>query len=291
MNGEGGRDGESHNRSWNSGVEGETTDKAINQLRQRRQRDFIAKLMLSQGVPMLSHGDELDRTQRGNNNVYAQDNEISWVHWDLTPDQQDLLTFTSAVIALRLNHPVFHRRRFFGGGAKHGGESELGDIEWFKPDGSHMDEADWNSGFPRSLMVFLNGDAIPEPDRMGRRITDDHFLLMFNSHSEAIKFTVPPARFGDEWTVRLNTTTGVVDGLEGPRWLADSAHLVESHSMVVLSTSVVPPEERAASRSRAEKASATVAQSSSRPAGQPSSDSKPERPTGIRPAADRGRQR
>src|SRR5919107_4176187 len=124
LNGEGGRDGESHNRSWNSGVEGETTDKAINQLRRRRQRDFIAKLMLSQGVPMLSHGDELDRTQRGNNNVYAQDNEISWVHWDLVRDQEDLLAFTSAVTAFRLNHPVFRRRRFFAGDAKHGGESE-----------------------------------------------------------------------------------------------------------------------------------------------------------------------
>src|SRR5918993_1073777 len=291
MNGEGGRDGESHNRSWNSGVEGETTDKAINLLRRRRQRDFIAKLMLSEGVPMLSHGYELDRTQRGNNNVYAQDNEISWVHWDLTPDQEDLLAFTSAVIALRQKHPVFRRRRFFGGDAKHGGESELGDIEWFKPDGSHMDESDWNSGFARSLMVFLNGDAIPEPDRMGRRITDDHFLLMFNAHSDAIKFTVPPAKFGDEWTVRLDTNTGVVDGMEGPRWLADSAHLVESQSMVVLSTSVVPPEERAAAQSRADKASATVAQASARPALQPSSGSKPKRPTGAGRAASRGKQR
>ena len=292
MNGEGGRDGESHNRSWNSGVEGETTDTSINQLRRRRQRDFIAKLMLSQGVPMLSHGDELDRTQRGNNNVYAQDNEISWVHWDVTPDQHQLFAFTSAVIALRLNHPVFRRRRFFGGGAKHGGESELGDIEWFKPDANHMDEADWNSGFARSLMVFLNGDAIPEPDRMGRRITDDHFLLMFNAHSEAIKFTVPSAKFGDEWTVRLNTTTGVVDGREGPRWLADSAHLVEGQSMVVLSTSVVPPEERAAAQSRADKASATVAQSSSRPAAQPPRSSRPKKRTsGRTAAASRGRER
>src|ERR671910_227704 len=290
-NKENNKDGTDTNWSWNCGHEGETTDKAINLLRRRRQRDFIAKLMLSQGVPMLSHGDELDRTQRGNNNVYAQDNEISWVHWDLTPDQEDLLAFTSAVIALRQKHPVFRRRRFFGGDAKHGGESELGDIEWFKPDGSHMDESDWNSGFARSLMVFLNGDAIPEPDRMGRRITDDHFLLMFNAHTEAIKFTVPPAKFGDEWTVRLNTATGVVDGRDGPRWLADSAHLVEGQSMVVLSTSVVPPEERAAAQSRADKASATVAQASARPALQPSSGSKPKRPTGAGRAASRGKQR
>jgi isoamylase len=280
MNGEGGRDGESYNRSWNSGVEGETTDKAINQLRRRRQRDFITKLMLSQGVPMLSHGDELDRTQRGNNNVYAQDNEISWVHWDLTRDQEDLLAFTSAVIALRLNHPVFRRRRFFAGDAKHGGESELGDIEWFRPDASPMDEADWNSGFARSLMVFLNGDAIPEPDRMGRRITDDHFLLMFNAYTDPIKFTVPPVRFGDKWMVRLDTNTGLVDPPDAATWDADSAHLVESHSVVVLSTSVVPPEERAAAQSRAEEASATLARSSLRPALQPSKGTRSKGRTG-----------
>jgi isoamylase len=155
-----------------------------------------------------------------------------------------------------------------------------------------MDEADWNSGFPRSLMVFLNGDAIPESDRMGRRITDDHFLLMFNAHTEPIKFTVPSAKFGDEWTVRLNTSTGVVDGQEGPRWLADSAHLVEGHSMVVLSTSVVPPEERAAAQSRADRASATVAQSSSRPGAQPSRTSQPKkRASGRTAAGSRGRAR
>jgi glycogen operon protein len=124
---------------------------------------------------------------------------------------------------------------------------------------------------------------------MGRRITDDHFLLMFNAHSDAIKFTVPPAKFGDEWTVRVNTTTGVVDGGEGPPWLADSAHLVESQSMVVLSTSVVPPEERAAAQSRAEKASSTVAQSSSEPASQPSRSSKPKRRTSARKSGDRQR--
>ena len=269
LNGEDGRDGESHNRSWNSGIEGETTDKAINQLRHRRQRDFIAKLMLSQGVPMLSHGDELDRTQRGNNNVYAQDNEISWVHWDLSRDQEDLLAYMSAVIAMRLNHPVFRRRRFFAGDAMHGGESELGDIEWFKPDGSHMDEADWNSGFARSLMVFLNGDAIPEPDRLGRRITDDHFLLMFNSHWDPIKFTVPPVRFGDKWRVRLDATTYLVDPPDAATWDADSVHLVEGYSIVVLSTSVVPPEERAAAQSRASKASAAAAKASLQPQAQP----------------------
>jgi isoamylase len=169
-----------------------------------------------------------------------------------------------------LNHPVFRRRRFFAGDAKHGGESELGDIEWFKPDGSHMDEADWNSGFARSLMVFLNGDAIPEPDRLGRRITDDHFLMMFNAHTDPIKFTVPPVQFGDKWRVRLDATTSLVDPPDAVTWDADSAHLVEGYSVVVLSTSVVPPEERAAAQSRASKASAAAAKASLQPSGQPS---------------------
>ena len=210
-NGEGGNDGESHNRSWNCGVEGETDDPTINALRLRQQRNFITTLMVSQGVPMLAHGDELGRTQRGNNNVYAQDNEIAWVDWDLDADQKDLLAFTSAAIALRKAHRCFRRRRFFAGDAAHGGKSELGDIEWFRPDGAPMDEGDWNSGFARSLMVFLNGDAIPELDHMGRRITDDHFLLLFNAHSEPISFTLPPKAFGSNWRIRLDTATGAVD--------------------------------------------------------------------------------
>jgi isoamylase len=267
-NGEGGRDGESHNRSWNSGVEGETTDAAVNALRLRRQRNFITTLMLSQGVPMLAHGDELGRTQHGNNNVYAQDNEISWMDWDLTPDQQGLLDFTAAVIQLRKQHPVLRRRRFFAGDAAHGGQSELGDIEWFKPDAAEMDDADWNSGFARSLMVFLNGDAIPEPDEKGQRISDDHFLLMFNAHTDPVKFVVPAAEFGDNWRVRLDTATGMVDPADAMTWVAGSSHAVEANSMVVLSTTVVPAEERVAAKLRATEASATVATRSAQPPGQ-----------------------
>src|SRR5215218_9161654 len=258
-NGEGGNDGESHNRSWNCGVEGETDDPAVNALRLRQQRNFITTMMVSQGVPMLAHGDELGRTQGGNNNVYAQDNEISWVHWDLDADQKDLLAFTSAAIGLRKAHPILRRRRFFAGDAAHGGLSELGDILWFKPDASEMDEADWNSGFARSLMVFLNGDAIPELDAVGRRITDDHFLLLFNAHTEPIRFTVPPAAYGQNWLLRLDTATGQVD-LPKPRpWRARSTHRVEAHSMMVLSTTVVPEAERAASESRAQRATALAA--------------------------------
>ena len=258
-NGEGGKDGESHNRSWNCGVEGETDDPGVNALRLRQQRNFITTMMVSQGVPMLVHGDELGRSQRGNNNVYAQDNEIAWVHWDLDADQKDLLAFTSGAIGLRKAHPVLRRRRFFAGDAKHGGLSELGDISWLKPDASEMDEADWNSGFARSLMVFLNGDAIPELDAVGRRITDDHFLLLFNAHTEPIRFTMPPAAYGQNWLVRLDTATGQVDPPNARPWRARSTHRVEGHSMMVLSTTVVPEAERAAAESRAQRATAMAA--------------------------------
>jgi isoamylase len=258
-NGENGEDGESHNRSWNCGVEGETDDPAINALRLRQQRNFITTMMVSQGVPMLAHGDELGRTQHGNNNVYAQDNEISWVNWDLNADQKDLLAFTAAAIDLRKAHPILRRRRFFAGDAKHGGKSELGDILWFKPDASEMDEVDWNSGFARSLMVFLNGDAIPELDAVGRPITDDHFLLLFNAHTEPIRFTMPAAEFGQNWLVRLDTTTGQVDPQNIRPWRARSTHRVDAHSMMVLSTTVVPEAERAAAMSRAQRATASAA--------------------------------
>ena len=257
-NGEGGNDGESHNRSWNCGVEGETDDPAVNALRIRQQRNFITTLMVSQGVPMLAHGDELGRTQQGNNNVYAQDNEISWVNWDLAADQKDLLAFTSAVIGLRKAHPILRRRRFFAGDAKHGGRSELGDILWLKPDATELGEADWNSGFARTLMVFLNGDAIPELDAVGRRITDDHFLLLFNAHTEPIRFTLPPAAYGQNWVVRLDTATGQVDPPNVRPWRARSTHRVDAHSMIVLSTTVVPEAERAAAESRAQRATAVA---------------------------------
>ncbi len=263
-NGEGGNDGESHNSSWNCGAEGETDDAKINALRLRQQRNFLTTLMVSQGVPMLAHGDELGRTQQGNNNVYAQDNELSWVNWDLDQDQLDLIEFTSGLIALRKAHPVLRRRRFFAGDAKHGGQSSLGDIEWFKPDGSQMDDSDWNSGFARSLMVFLNGDAIPEPDFMGRRITDDHFLLLFNAHSDSISFAMPPKAYGDSWVLRLDTATGLVDPPDAKLKKARSKISVPGHSVIVLSTSVVPGPERAASESRADKARSSIAHQSAR---------------------------
>ncbi|GAB3590040.1 glycogen debranching protein GlgX [Angustibacter peucedani] len=204
-NGEGNNDGESHNRSWNCGVEGPTDDPEISALRLRQQRNLLTTLLLSQGVPMVAHGDELGRTQRGNNNVYCQDNDTAWVSWDLDDDQRELLEFTRRLVRLRTEHPVFRRRRFFAGSADHGGESELGDIAWFTPTGQHMDDESWRNGYAKSLMVFLNGAAIPEPDRRGTPIVDDSFLLVINAHSEPIDFTLPPEGYGPAWSVELDT--------------------------------------------------------------------------------------
>jgi isoamylase len=233
-NGEDNNDGESHNRSWNSGVEGETDDPAVNALRRQQQRNFLATLLLSQGVPMLSHGDEVGRTQRGNNNAYAQDNALAWVDWDLDEERTDLLDFTARLVRLRKEHPVFRRRRFFAGDAAHGGKSELGDIEWFAPQGGEMDELDWSNGFARSLMVFLNGEGIPEPDNHGRPISDSHFLLLFNAHSEPVDFILPSDDYGSLWQVEIDTAaTGT---RTQQHWEAKSVHAVPGRSVVVLSS-------------------------------------------------------
>jgi glycogen operon protein len=233
-NGEGNQDGESNNRSWNCGVEGETDDKAINTLRRQQQRNFLTTLMLSQGVPMIAHGDEIGRTQGGNNNVYCQDNEVAWIDWELNEDQSHLLAFSSALISLRKDHAVFRRRRFFAGDAAHGGESDLGDIEWLSSDGTDMDENDWLNGYARTLMVFLNGDAIPEPDLKGVRIADSHFLMLFNAHSDPVDFALPPEKYGAGWRVRLDTTVAEPSTLSDQDWLAATSHAVAGRSIVVL---------------------------------------------------------
>jgi glycogen operon protein len=202
-NGEDSRDGESHNRSWNSGAEGETDDPEINALRRQRIRNLLATLFLSQGVPMLLAGDEMGRTQKGNNNAYCQDNEISWVDWNLVDEWEDLLNLTAGLIAFRKAHPVFRRRRYFHGRPLRG--TGVSDIAWFSPDGTEMSDEDWNSGFAKSMAVFLNGEAIPDPDPRGERITDDTFLMLFNAHHEEIAFTVPAGKWGDQWVVVLDT--------------------------------------------------------------------------------------
>ena len=175
-NGEGGADGESYNRSWNCGAEGPTDDENVRKLRNRQIRNFLTTLLLSQGVPMIAHGDEVGRTQRGNNNTYCQDNELSWMGWDLDDAAIGLLEFTRQLIAFRKAHPVFRRRRFLAGDSEKGGRSEIGEIEWFRPDATTMEESDWTTVYARSLMVYYNGSAIGEPDVRGEDIHDDDAL-------------------------------------------------------------------------------------------------------------------
>ncbi|GAA1597778.1 glycogen debranching protein GlgX [Kribbella hippodromi] len=203
-NGEGGKDGESFNRSWNCGVEGPTDDPEVLRLRAQQQRNFLTTLMISQGVPMLAHGDELGRTQQGNNNVYCQDNEISWIDWELTEPQKHLLEFTRSLVRLRNNHPVLRRRRFFHGDT---GIDGLGDLVWFTPKGTEMQNGDWQRDDARAIAVFLNGDAISEPDPRGEPVVDDSFLVLLNSNFEPVDFLLPPEEYGESWTVAVDTTT------------------------------------------------------------------------------------
>ncbi|MEU6850953.1 glycogen debranching protein GlgX [Actinacidiphila alni] len=230
-NGEGGQDGESHNRSWNCGAEGETEDKEILALRARQQRNLLTTLFVSQGVPMLAHGDEMGRTQHGNNNVYCQDNETSWVDWELDEERRNLLAFTRRVIALRAEHPVLRRRRFFRG-ADTGGAP---DLVWFRPDGGEMAHENWLREDAHAVGAFLNGDAIAEPGPHGERVVDDSFLLLVNSHYEQVDFHVPSAAFGSGWRIVVDTAVeSDTGGLDGPRVPADAVVPVHAHSMTIL---------------------------------------------------------
>ncbi|MDL5352690.1 glycogen debranching protein GlgX [Microbacterium sp. zg-YB36] len=209
-NGEDGRDGESHNRSYNFGVEGPTDDPEVLTLRARQQRNFIATLLLSQGVPMLLHGDELGRTQRGNNNGYAQDNELTWVHWDAI--DQPLVEFTSALVRLRREHPAFRRSRFFNGRPVRRAEGEpVPDIVWMRPDGTAMQPEDWDSGFGRAIGMFLNGAGIKERDRRGEPISDRHFFVLFNAGDETVDFHIPDVEFSPRWDVLVDTAGTMAD--------------------------------------------------------------------------------
>jgi isoamylase len=233
-NGEDNNDGESHNRSWNHGVEGETDDQHVNAMRSRSQRNFITTLLLSQGVPMLLHGDELGRTQGGNNNGYAQDSEITWVHWD--DADQPLIEFTAAVSRLRRDHPTFRRRQFFTGQSS---DSGLVDIVWLHPDGRAMEEGDWDSGL-QSLGMYLNGDAIGTRDVRGKPVTDQHFLLFFNADGEG-EVTLPPAEYAEAWDVLIDTG-GVAD--DRGRCEAGTTLPMGERSTLVLREHVAPvPEE------------------------------------------------
>jgi len=202
-NGENSQDGESHNRSWNCGAEGETDDPDILQLRERQRRNFLTTLMLSQGIPMILGGDEMGRSQKGNNNAYCQDSEISWFNWDLPDDNEDLLNFTRELVYFRRQHPVFRRRKWFQGQAIRG--SGVSDIAWFNIDGSEMSDEQWEVGYAKAIAVFLDGNQIPSPGPQGQRISDDSFLLFFNAHYELIEFTIPTYFEDKQWQVVIDT--------------------------------------------------------------------------------------
>ena len=228
-NGEDNRDGESNNRSWNCGAEGPTDDREVNALRNRQKRNFLSTLFLSQGIPMLLGGDEIGRTQRGNNNAYCQDNEISWFDWDLA--DKTLLEFTCRLIQFRKQHPVFRRRKWFQGRPIYG--ANVTDIAWFTPDGMEMAEEQWGEGFAKALGVFLNGEGIDTPDSRGERIVDDSFYVLFNAHYEPLPFLLPKEDWGKQWKVVLDTNKPLPEEEERVYKPGDEIP-VESRSVKVL---------------------------------------------------------
>ena len=224
-------DGTTDNRSWNCGVEGETGDEAVNALRERQIRNFLTTLFLSQGVPMLLAGDEMGRTQRGNNNAYCQDNEISWVDWHLGERSQGLLAFTQRLVALRRAHPVFRRPDFLTGSERMG--SGAPDAWWLRPDGRAMTRSDWERGDAFALGAFLNGAEMTSETREGEPVTDDSFLILFNAWQGPITFRLPPARFGRRWSLELSTAEPELEpGAQEFRVRAEVA--VEGRSLLVL---------------------------------------------------------
>ena len=231
-NGEDGNDGESYNRSWNCGVEGETDEIEIVALREQQKRNFLTTMLLSQGVPMILHGDELGRTQGGNNNVYAQDSPLAWIDWDRARDFEVLTDFTARLTKLRREHPVFRRRRFFRGRPVKG--SPLEDIGWYTPAGGDMSEEDWDTGFARSVAVFLNGEAIREPDARGEHVTDDQFWLLLNGHHEAIEFVLSDVGAGERWQIEIDTHAPMLDVVEERTVKNSEAFRVEARSVVLL---------------------------------------------------------
>jgi isoamylase len=233
-NGEGGRDGTDDNRSWNCGDEGPTDDVEVLPLRRRQVRNFLATLMLSQGVPMLCGGDELGRTQTGNNNAYCQDSSISWYDWSAV--DTDLLAWTRALVALRAEHAVFRRRRFFQGRSARGSvaRGQLPDIGWFRPDGGEMTDADWNVGYAKSLAVFLNGSAIPDPDLYGRPVVDDSFYMLCNGWDHDLGFSLPAPRWGREWSTVLDTSGDLPLAEPGPSYRAGATVGLLGHHFMLL---------------------------------------------------------
>ena len=230
-NGERNQDGSDDNASWNCGVEGDTDDPAINELRDRQQRNLIATLFLAQGMPMLCAGDEIGKTQRGNNNAYCQDNEISWLDWDLGPRREALLGFTMRMIRLRQRQPVLQRRRFFRGATFR--DSSLKDVAFFRPDGQEMTEEDWNQPHIRAMAYLLGGDTISTPDERGERIVGDTLLVLMNAHHEPLPYTLPEIDWGQEWEILVDTA-GASDA-KRDRLTARGVVEVGGRSLVVLS--------------------------------------------------------
>lgn len=227
-NGEDNNDGENHNRSWNCGEEGPTNDPDILALRQRQKRNLLTTLFLSQGVPMLVAGDEISRTQGGNNNAYCQDNEISWVNWAAA--DKDLLAFTQKLIKLRKAHPVFCRRRWFQGRPIKGAGVE--DIAWFLPEGTEMPEENWNHDYAKSLAVYLNGRGVHPQGPKGEHILDDSFYVIFNAYHGELEYKLPPAKYGTKWTKVLDTTENLIE--DATTYAAGDAVVVQGNSVVLL---------------------------------------------------------
>ncbi len=227
-NGEDNNDGESHNRSWNCGAEGPTDDPEILALRERQRRNFMLTLILSQGVPMITSGDEIGRTQNGNNNTYCQDNETSWLHWEQA--DREFLRFLRSLVHFRHQHPVFRRRHWFQGQAVYGRGVE--DIAWFTPDGQEMEDGYWSEGYAKSIAVFLNGNAVRSTDAFGLRVVDDSFYLIINAHYEPIEFTLPERAWGRRWRFIVDTAEGWID--EKRVVNAGDPVRAESRSMIVL---------------------------------------------------------
>jgi isoamylase len=230
-NNEGNRDGHNDNRSWNFGVEGETDDAAIDALRARQKRNFVATLMLSQGVPMMLGGDEIDRTQKGNNNAYCQDHEISWYDWSMTPEKELLLQFFVRMIKFRLEHPIFHRRNFFQGRPIRG--SEIKDVIWLTAKGVEMTDAEWRESQARSLAVYFSGEGLSERDEKGRSVSDATFVVLFNSHNQPVVFQLPEFAHGSRWLMIMDTAYehGLARGGVTP---AGGSYTAEPRSLVLL---------------------------------------------------------